>query len=156
MNWLESRVGPNPLRFVEKVQTNGAQSRERRAFTEEELQRLIGVSGLRGIVYRIAARTGIRRGELEQIEWRDVHLDTTQPFIFVRASISKNHRQAMQPLASDAVDALRELRSVDGKPYERVFSGWIPRMEQFRKDLKAADIPSTDGARGIRGFSFIA
>lgn len=67
----------------------------RRALTEGELQRLRRVSRLRGVAYLVAARTGIRRGELEQIEWADVHLDTTQPFIAVRASVSKNHLHAM-------------------------------------------------------------
>ena len=148
MNWLEPRVGRNPLRFVQKVEANGVGGRVRRAFTEDELQRLIGVSGLRGVVYLVAARTGIRRGELVQIEWRDVHLDTTQPFVFVRASISKNHRQAMQPLTFDAVEALREFRSNDAKPYDRVFAGLISRdLEQFKKDLEAAAIPYVD-ARG--------
>src|SRR5438128_727874 len=118
------------------------EQRERRSFTEDELQRLIRVAGLRGVVYRIAARTGIRRGELTEVQWRDVHLDTTQPFIFVRASISKNHRQAMQPLTPDAVEALCTLRSDDAKPYDRVFASLMPRgLEQFKKDLKAADIP---------------
>ena len=149
MNWLEPRVGANPLRHVQKVQTNGSEKLKRRAFTEEELQRLISVSGSRGVVYLIAARTGIRRGELAQIECRDVHLDTTQPFIAVRASIAKNHSFAMQPLTSDAVDALRELQSAEAKPDDRVFAGMIPRMEQFRKDLKAAGIEYID-CRGER------
>jgi integrase len=144
MNWLEPRVGPNPLRFVEKVQANGARHRERRAFTANELQRLINISGMRGVVYLIAARTGIRRGELGQIEWRDVHLDTTQPFISVRASIAKNHKHAMQPLMPDAVDALRGLRPMDVQPTERVFGGLIPRMKQFRVDLEAAGIEYVD------------
>ena len=149
MNWLEPRIGNNPMRHVQKVQTSGAQKMNRRAFTEGELQRLCRVSGLRGVAYLVAARTGIRRGELEQIEWADVHLDTTQPFIAVRASVSKNHLHAMQPLTSDAADALRELHSPEAKPHNRVFAGCIPRMNRFREDLKAAGIDYTDG-RGER------
>src|SRR6266567_1642650 len=63
MNWLQARVGINPLRFVQKAELNGKHKRERRAFTAEELERLCSVSDRRGFVYRIAARTGIRRGE---------------------------------------------------------------------------------------------
>ena len=144
MKWLESRVGPNPLRFVQKVQTNGAPHRLRRAFTEDELQRLISVSGNRGVVYRIAARTGLRRGELEQIEWRDVTLDGRQPFITARSSIAKNHKHARQPLTPDAADALRELRLVNTDQKVRVFAGLLPRMNQFRADLEAAGIPYID------------
>ena len=87
LNWLESQIGSNALRHVQKAQTTGAKTLNRRAFTEMELQRLFAVSGPRGVVYRVAVRTGIRRGELAQVEWRDVHLDTTQPFIDVRACV---------------------------------------------------------------------
>jgi integrase len=68
MNWLQPRVGINPLRFAQKAELNGKNKRERRAFTAEELERLCSVSDRRGFVHRIAARTGIRRGELNEIE----------------------------------------------------------------------------------------
>jgi plasmid stabilization system protein ParE len=56
MNWLEPRLGANPLRHVQKVQSNGTEKLTRRAFTADELQRLIAVSGRRGVVY-LAARS---------------------------------------------------------------------------------------------------
>ncbi len=150
MNWLERRIGPNPLRHVQKVQTNGTEKTKRRAFTSDELDRLVSMSGSRGVVYLVAARTGIRRGELAQIEWRDVHLDAPQPFVAVRASVAKNHLHAMQPLTPDAVCALRELHSARAtEPNDRLFSAGIPRMEQFRKDLDAAGIRLVD-SRGER------
>jgi integrase len=144
LNWLEPQIGGNALRHVQKAQTHGAKTLNRRAFAELELQRLFAVSGRRGVIYRVAARTGIRRGELAQVEWSDVHLDTTQPFIDVRACVSKNHRAARQPLPPDAADALRELRSMEARCNGLVFAGGIPRMDQFRKDLEAAGIPYTD------------
>ncbi len=147
LNWLGERIGSNQLEHVEKAQANGAEKLKRRAYTEDELQRLVRVSALRGVVYLVAARTGIRRGELEQITWGDVHLDTTQPFIHVRASVSKNHLAARQPLTRDAADALRELHDPEAKPHERVFAGIIPRMEVFRKDLEGAGIPYDDFRR---------
>lgn len=147
MNWLEPRIGANPIRHVQKVQTNGSEHIKRRALTADELQQLIAVSGPRGLAYRIAARTGIRRGELEQIEWRDVHLEAAQPFIAVRAAVSKNHSHAMQPLSADAAAALLELKAPDARPSDRVFAGRIPRMNPFRKDLAAAGIEYVD-ARG--------
>jgi integrase len=110
LNWLEPRIGSNPLRFVQKVESRGSQKRERRAFTVDELKRLVAVSGSRGVVYLTAAFTGLRRGELLQLEWRDLHLDAERPFVNVRASISKNHKQAMLPLHSDLVAALSRLR----------------------------------------------
>jgi integrase len=149
MNWLEPRIGTNPLRHVQKVQTNGMEKMKRRALTADELQRLIRVSGSRSLVYLVAARTGIPRGELAQIEWRDVHLDAQQPFITVRASVAKNHSHAMQPLTSDAVDGLRELQLAGARPNECVFAAGIPRMEQFRNDLNVAGIEYVD-SRGER------
>ncbi len=140
MKWLEPRIGSNPLGFVEKIQSAVEPTRKRRGYSENELEKLIAISGRRGVVYRIAARTGLRRGELEKIEWRDVTLDGQQPFITVRSSIAKNHKHARQPLTPDAVDALRELRLLNTDPKSRVFAGLIPRMNQFRADLEAAGI----------------
>ncbi len=51
MNWLEPRIGPNPLRFVHKVQTACEPKRTRRAFSVAELRRLIAAGGDRGIIY---------------------------------------------------------------------------------------------------------
>jgi integrase len=71
-------------------------------------------------------------------------LEAPLPFIVVRASISKNHKQAMQPLTPDAVYALRELTHGDERPTDRVFKGLIPRMPRFRADLEAAGISYID------------
>ena len=138
MNWLEPRIGSNPLRFIQRVQTGGKSNRERRSFTIQELERLVGQSGARGALYLFAARTGLRRGELSKLEWRDVHLDGPQPFVNVRASISKNRRQAQLPLSADASAPLRQLRCA---PSTFVFKHMMPRMPQFRADLAVAGIP---------------
>ena len=43
LNWMEKheRIERSPLRHVEKVQTNGKQARPRRAFTRDEIPRLL-------------------------------------------------------------------------------------------------------------------
>ena len=110
----------------------------------DELQRLVAVSGSRGVVYLTAAFTGLRRGELLQLEWRDLHLDAERPFVNVRASISKNHKQAMLPLHIDLVKALGRMRTAETLPMDVVFRGLIPRMTAFRKDLEAAGIVYVD------------
>src|SRR5437773_1011848 len=119
--WLESRVGTNAIRSVRKVAMSDDPKRKRRAFTPEELRRLIDVSGERGIVYLVAASTGIRRGELARIEWRDVHIDGPRPYITVRASIAKNAKLAHQPLPPSVAAALRQRRLVDVAPSDLVF-----------------------------------
>ena len=77
LNWLVQRetISSNPLLRVPKCETRGYQKRMRRAFTQNELRRLIAKSPEdRALVYHAAAYTGIRRGELESITWQDVQL----------------------------------------------------------------------------------
>ena len=142
MNWMERNelIPGNPLKSVQKAQSGGLQSRLRRAFTADELKRLMGVAGPRKPIYLMAVFTGLRREELRQLEWGDVHLDCEQPFINVRASTTKNHKQAVIPLHSDVVTALRGLRPNDADPGTRIFAGMLPRMKRFCKDLKEAKI----------------
>jgi hypothetical protein len=66
LNWLErmGRIKTNPLKFVGKVDERGQSKRIRRAFTDDELRRLVAASDWRGLVYFTAARTGLRREEL--------------------------------------------------------------------------------------------
>ena len=150
MNWMErnERIAGNPLKPVQKAQSGGLQSRVRRAFTMDELRRLISVAGPRKALYATAVFTGLRRGELSELQWGDVNLNAARPFINVRASTTKNHKQAVIPIHDDVVSALRTLRPRDVQPLTRVFVG-LPRMKRFRMDLVAANIEFID-AKGER------
>jgi integrase len=152
MNWLEHCVGPNPLRFIQKVQTAGEPRRKRRALGAEQLRRLVTVSGERAIIYLVAASTGIRRGELECLEWRDVCLDGPQPFIAVRSSIAKNNKHVMQPVPMFVADKLRDFRPSSVRPNEMVFASGVPRMEVYRRDLAAAGIDYRDAEGRVADF----
>ena len=125
MNWMErnERIASNPLKSVQKAQSGGLQTRLRRAFTTDELKRLMAVAGPRKAIYLMAVFTGLRREELRQLVWGDVHLDGNQPFVNVRASTTKNHKQAVIPLHSDVVAALRALSSADVEPGTRISRG---------------------------------
>jgi integrase len=143
LNWMEKheRIERNPLRHIQKVQSNGKQTRPRRAFTREEFRRLLAVSQARRPVYLTAVFTGLRRSELAALEWDDVHLNATQPFLNVRASTTKNHKQAVIGLHEDVVTELRKLQvkrhsSANGL----VFAALMPNMETFKADLKEAKI----------------
>jgi integrase len=142
--WLEPRTGGNPMGSVERIKALGDPRRKRRAFTPAELLRLVNVAGERGIVYLVAAFTGLRRGELEQIEWRDVHIDGTQPYISVRSSIAKNARCVAQPLPRKIADAIRQCRRGDVGPHDLVFKRLMSDMNRFRADLAAAGISYVD------------
>jgi integrase len=144
MNWLEPRIGANPLRFVQKVETAGEPKRPRRAMAVDQLRRLMSVSGERAIAYIVAVCTGIRRGELDELEWRDVFLDVSQPFIAVRSSIGKNKKHVMQPLPPYVADELRKIRPSNVSPNALVFREGVPSMPVYRKDLEAAEIDYKD------------
>jgi integrase len=144
LNWLEPVIGQNPLRSVERVQMAVEPQRQRRAFSVDELRRLIAAGGERGIIYVVAASTGIRRGELRSLEWRDVVLDMAHSFIFVRKSIAKNHKDARQPLPDYVAGELRKVRPIDFGTNERVFKWGMPDMDTFRSDLAAAGIQYID------------
>jgi len=143
LNWMEKhdRIDKNPLRHVQKVQVNGEQRRPRRAFTHAEFERLLAVSEESRSVYVTAVFTGLRRSELAAVEWDDVHLDASQPFISARASTTKNHKQAVIGLHPDVVAELRKLQAKrSSRANGPVFAGIMPDMDTFKADLKAADI----------------
>ena len=143
-NWLKKRTGQNPMRSVERIKSLGDPTRTRRAFGAEELSRLANVAGERGIVYLVAAVTGLRRGELSKLEWRDVHLDGSQPYISVRSSITKNAKLVAQPLPPKIAAALRQYCPANVAPHDRVLKRLMPTMDRFRADLAAAGISYVD------------
>ena len=148
MNWLEraGRIPRNCLRAVEKIANHGEPCFQRRALTREEARRLVALESVRRIVYLTALETGLRRGELEQLEWRDVNLDGPDPFLNVRRSTTKNHKPAPIPIDSELAEELRKMRPTEACSTKRVFAGRIPRMKRFRLDLKAAGIEPVNAA----------
>ena len=145
--WMESngRAACNPLKLVRKVESRGKERRVRRSFTVEEMNRLLGASGQRQLGYLAAFFTGLRRAELEQLQWGDVHLEAGSPFLSVRASTTKNHQTADIVLHPQLEGELRKLRPIETKSNGLVFpKGALPGMETMRKDLEAAGIPYKD------------
>jgi len=146
-NWMQKheRMERNPLLNIQKVQTNGEQVRPRRAYTREEIIRLLDVAGPRKVVYLTAVHTGLRHKELKKLGVDDLHLDAEQPFVNVRASTTKNHKTAIIALHPDVVTELRKLPLVPGG---KVFAT-VPKIDTLKRDLERAGIPRID-ARGKR------
>ena len=153
-NWMvrQEKAKENPLAKVELARVEGLQKRARRAYAPQELRNLLAVAGERKPVYLMAVLTGLRRGELKQLRWADLDLAASAPSVKVRASISKNHREAVLPLHSDLVQVLRELRPAECNPESFVFKGLFPRIERFHADLKAAGIDAQDKGGGRLDF----
>jgi hypothetical protein len=151
LNWLEKheRIPRNPLKHVQKVPTHGEKVRPRRAFSEDEMQRLLAVAGTRKVVYFAAVHTGLRRGELAALEPFDVHLDVPKPYINARATTTKNRKQATIALHPELVTELHIHRASLPEMATHIFAEAMPTMKVFKADLAAAGIPFLD-ARGYR------
>src|ERR1022692_796257 len=108
LNWMEKadRIKINPLKKVVKADERGKQKRVRRAFTDEEMRKLVAGSEDRGIIYFTAARTGLRQEELKQMKWGDLHLDADVPFVVVRDYAAKNKKEESVQLVPEIVEAL--------------------------------------------------
>jgi len=143
-DWLEPVIGQNPLRHMMRMQVAVEPQRQRRAFSVEELRRLIAAGGQRGIIYLVAASTGIRRGELRSLEWRDVVLDVAHLSSSFGRRLRKNHKQARQPLPDYVARELKKVRPIDFGTNERVFKRGMPDMDTFRRDLASAGIQYID------------
>jgi len=67
------RLSSNPLRLLDLLKR-----RPRRALPDEEFARLVSQSCDRAVAYLMAATTGLRCGEMMEIERADVRLDETE------------------------------------------------------------------------------
>jgi integrase len=151
LNWMErhERIEKNPLKHVQKVQTNGRQVRLRRALTDDEMKRLLAKAGPRKVVYLMAVYTGLRRAELAALVRSDLNLEAEQPFVNVRASTTKNHKQAILALHADLVSELKKLLEQLPPNENKLLAHLMPKMSVFKSDLKAAGIEflNADGKR---------
>ena len=78
LNWMhdQGRIVANPLKGVEPVALAGREKLKRRAFTEDEVSRLLVVAPAnRRTLYLMAVLTGLRRSELAALVWGDLHLE---------------------------------------------------------------------------------
>lgn len=144
--WLRKRglLLEDPLQPVCKVRNTQAPRRPRRAFTPEDMRRLLPCSEWRMPMYLMAFHTGLRRGELAAIKWRDINLDTGVPFVDVRASLSKNRKRCVIPLHADVVNVLLGKRHQDQPDANAPVFRSLVGMKLFRCDLFAAGLVYRD------------
>jgi integrase len=147
LKWMkeQGRVVGDPLSGGGlRVRTRGRETYRRRALSDEEVGRLLTVSGPRRLLYLIAVWTGLRRGELKQLQWSDVHLDMEGPYIVLRAAWTKNRKGGVQPLHAELADALRVAPRV-GSCVVRV-----PDYATVQADFERAGLPWGTGVDGDR------
>ena len=145
--WMErhDRVETNPLRRVGNVERKGYEKVKRRAFTHDEMRRLVAVAGLYALGYLAAVNTGLRRKELASVQWGDVHLDAAVPFILVRSNTTKNRQAGKIYLKSRLAQMLTDIKPATVAADELVFAGRIAVMRKMHEHLKAAEILVYDG-----------
>ena len=147
-NWCvaQRRLERNQIECVSKATVVEPRC-VRRAATLEELGRLLQTSGKRALVYLTAVLTGLRRKELQLLQWGDVILDDAQPRLALRAQTTKSRRADTIPIPPELAEALRENRPADWRSTNRVFSS-IPKSSTVRRDFEQAGIPyEVDGRK---------
>ena len=149
LNWLvrHNKIADNPLAVVGKLDTRGKAKRKRRALSLSDLHSLLNAAEERRLTYWTAAQTGLRRAEMADLRWYDLHIEQGEPspYVALRADSTKAHRADSIPLHPDLAEALLEARPADFQGQGRVFDS-IPDMKTFKADLAAAGIPYKDDA----------
>lgn len=151
-NWMRKtkRIASNPLAEVDKVE--GSKRRLRRALTDEQVTALLAAAPAdRKLVYRLALSVGLRRSELEALQWGDLHLAAIRPFIRLRAEATKARRGDLLPLQQTLAHDLRTGRPDDAKDTDAVFP-IVPGLNLWKEDLKTAKIPYADEMGRVADF----
>lgn len=144
--WLVAQglAQANPLEHIERIDTRGARQC-RRALSAVEAARLLRVAPReRAMVYLVAMQTGLRRKELNAMQWGFFGVDDREPWVFIPAAISKNRTDARLPMSPELASALRAYRPANFSPFACPFRHRVPRIETVRKDYRAAGIPQLD------------
>ncbi len=152
--WMikQGRTTFNPLAMVQKGETRGKEVRKRRAYTDQEMQKLLNVAGEQRILYIMAALTGIRHGEFKKLCWGDVNLNSEKPSVMVRASIGKNKKLACLPLHPALLVELLRHRPANAVGGDLIFGKRVPRSVIFNRHLQAAGISKKDSQGRVVDF----
>jgi len=145
LEWMNrcGRIQSNPLMRVQKAETRGYERVVRRAYTLDELHRLLAVAGPRAPIYLGAALTGFRYRELGQLCCGDVELDGPRPRVMLPAAIQKTREYKALPLALEVASAWAPLVA-DRPARARLFAKGMPAHTTLQKDLERANIPKRD------------
>ena len=165
-NWLvrERRASTNPVAHLSKLNERMDKRRKRRPFPPDELRHLLatttdgperfGMAGPeRALLYRVAAETGLRAGELRSLTRVSFALDGPEPTVTVTAAYSKRRRDDVLPLRPDTASELRTFLA-NKLPGVRAFN--MPKSDKtatmLRADLTDAGIPYRDDAGRVLDF----
>lgn len=162
--WLvkDRRAPHDPLAYLSPLNTEGDESRTRRAATAEQFKKLVDAARAskrrrkvcgadRAMLYMVASFTGFRAAELASLTPES--FDLAEFSVAVEAGYSKRRRRDTQPLRPDLACALREWLA--GKPpRDRLWpGGWYRKAgEMIQLDLKEAGIDYVDDLGRVLDF----
>jgi integrase len=165
--WLlaRKRMHDDPTAELTKLNEDVDRRRERRPLSDEEAQKLIettyasstvfrGLTGPdRALLYMLAQRTGLRRGELLSLTVRAFDLASDPPTVAVKARSSKRRRKELLPLSKETARSLATYLA-DRDPETPVWPGpwWEKSAEMLRQDLLAAGIEPLDAEGRVVDF----
>jgi integrase len=146
--WREGRTREDALVHLQGYNVALDRRHDRRALTDDELARLIqaadegstvrGVSGPdRAMLYRLAAGTGFRAGELASLTPVSFDLGAEPPTVTIDAAYSKHRRKDVQPIRRDLADVLEPWLS-ERQPGQPVFAMPDKPVKLVQADLDAA------------------
>lgn len=163
LNWMveDKRLTVNPLANLEPINESTDIRRDRRAFTVDELERLLataqrgevvnGMSGEeRAVLYLLAVNTGLRWSELRSLKRLSFNFEHDPPIVTIDAKFAKNKKTDDLPLNPD-VTAILQVFVADRGPQDKVFKTMWQKhgAAMLRVDLEAAGIEYLD-AKGRR------
>jgi integrase len=102
----------------------------------------------RAVLYLLAGITGLRKTVVLSLVWSVINISDSESFVRVRACISKNGKEALQPPTTMSASLLTSLKTyIRPTDSDRVFSAFsktINTADLIRTDLKAAGISLRD------------
>ncbi|MCC6682574.1 MAG: site-specific integrase [Phycisphaeraceae bacterium] len=143
LNWCvkQRRIDHHTLDYIPRLNEDVDRRRTRRAATQEEIDKILQVMPpRRRFVFLAAIYTGLRRGEMNKIERRD--LDLAAGTMTVRPEVGKTRKPVVLPLHEDVVKMLAEW-TMDMKPNDLVFKP-VPMVKTLKVDLEKAGVPFKD------------
>ena len=165
--WMvkDRRAVENPLAHLDGLNVKTDRRRDRRAFTVEELRRLLdtarngperhGIDGAaREVLYWLAVETGLRSNELRSLTRASFDLDADPPTVIVEAAYSKHRREdtlSLRPVLAAALGAFLAAKTAEA-PAFRVPTDRKKAARMFRADVEAAGILYRDDAGRVADF----
>lgn len=113
-----------------------------RFLSPEEEQRLMDAARLQGwvllpLLIRLAIVTGLRRGALLGLRWRDVVLDDAAPHVVIDRT--KNGDSHVSPITPDLVTEFKRMRRIRSEDGDLIFTGKHPNCpHDFRHGFNEA------------------